>query len=152
MYPKFMSYKYLPSLEYCAGFFDGEGSVMIRYDRRCDSYILKVAVASVNIEVIEAMKNVWGGSICHYSPRKSHHSGWSEWYLQGGGAEPFLKAIRPYSLIKGTQIDLGLELLKTRIKPGKGRPLPQHIKDFRLELKNKLHALKTKGHGLRGAH
>lgn len=140
-----------PSLSYFAGFFDGEGSVLIRFDRRCNSYILKVTVTNCALAPLEAMQSRWGGCLVHVKGRKSHHSGWTEWQLQGGKAEPFLRAIRPYVLIKGQQIDLGLKLLSTRHWVGKGHRLTPETLAIRAALKEELHSIKTKGHGLRGA-
>lgn len=139
--------------EYAAGFFDGEGSVMIRYDKRCDSYILKVSVSNCCRDVLVCFREKWGGSIYDVVPTKAHHKGWSDWCLQGTGAKPFLISIRPFSTIKAEQIDLAFELLSTyRGRPGKGHRLPEEVKIKRAALKEKLHSLKTKGRGLRGAH
>ena len=141
------------SSEYAAGFFDGEGCIAIRYDKRCDSYILKVSVSNTCRSVLAAFQERWGGSMTENSPKKEHHQGWSDWLLQGRAGIPFLKDVHPYLVVKKEQSDLAFELINTYgTNPGRGHRLSQEVKDKRLELKEKLHSLKTKGKGLRGSH
>jgi hypothetical protein len=94
--------------QYCAGFFDGEGSVYAA-TRRKESPTIVVCISNTNLEVLEYHETKWGGSI---HARKRNNLCWQQqyqWVLNAKGAFRFLTAIQPYSIVKRKIINVALE-------------------------------------------
>lgn len=107
-------------LAWCAGFFDGEGSVGIyvrsrkhRVSKR-ELYELRVIVTQKDPAPLELFREAFGG----YS--RTSTSGCAKWCASSRVAERFLLAIRPYSVVKAEQIDVALAFQARRIPHGQG--------------------------------
>jgi len=106
------------SVQYMAGFFDGEGCVTIAKasERR---HWLQIRVGGVDAGTLEWVRENFGGCIGkqrRYSER--HRQAWY-WQLQASGAGKFLTEILRYSVIKRPQIEIGLRFRKECAKaPG----------------------------------
>ncbi|OHB71637.1 MAG: hypothetical protein A2W23_05045 [Planctomycetes bacterium RBG_16_43_13] len=96
----------MPSNEYWAGFFDGEGSVSIHNGLR-----MNVAIAQKKTFVLELAKKQFGGSI--YSKNSKITNPCSHWKITKKSLiVNFLEAIYPYSIVKKTEIEIGLRAVK----------------------------------------
>ena len=108
------------SLEYWAGFFDGEGAVWLAVCQRptlCRPQVsLKAAVCNTHRGVIEALvhdfpppagrvvNSFLGGPKDHVHRRQQY-----KWEMSGYSAYRFLKSLLPYLVIKRDQALLALE-------------------------------------------
>jgi Txe/YoeB family toxin of Txe-Axe toxin-antitoxin module len=128
---------------YLAGYLDGEGYFGI-YIVREKHYISCIKAVSVNREVIEWLKNSFGG---YFHERKFKNDNWKNaycWTLTDKRVVPFLKKIIPYLKIKRKQAEVILkrEKLKEKLKnmgARKGMVYPEailkDIKECYLEIK-----------------
>ena len=103
----------LPSLEWIAGFFDGEGCVNTQKPYKdCKSRLLRVSIAQCDRSPLEELKILFGGSIsCHKRAIEgSNHRDCFTWKVSAQKAEDFLTAIRPYVRVKRLQVEAALQL------------------------------------------
>lgn len=102
------------TIEYAAGFFDGEGCVNIQ--RRIDTrprragvgpgYLrLRVSVCNTHVGVLKALCAKFGGSVWTRVKSKPNHKPVFQWNISGPEAAVFLRAIRPHIIVKTEQID-----------------------------------------------
>lgn len=106
------------SLDYLAGFFDGEGCIGIA-SKACKpdsksgpSYVLNVQVTQIETFVLEEYKRQFGGSICtfrNFPEHKSRCKPYSKWHVASTNAYNFLLVIYPYLQQKRPQAILGIE-------------------------------------------
>lgn len=101
----------MPALDvrYVAGFFDGEGCIVISYSeaspkRSYRKMSLMVSVAQKNPEVLYLIRGMFGGQI-QINKRTGCHS--LRWSPRAGGI--FLKEIYPYLVVKKKQAELALQ-------------------------------------------
>jgi hypothetical protein len=95
-----------------AGFFDGEGSVML--SKTDAGMACKVSVSQKRPAVLQWLHSVFGGSMRHFARKtlRGLDSEAGEWALHGHtGPKVFLKIIRPYTRVKSEEIDVALSLL-----------------------------------------
>lgn len=105
-------------LPYAAGFFDGEGSVDIRWrvqkattGKSYERFELRVHVVQIATEPLEAMMARWGGSI---KLRKG--SNCSDWVITDSAAGRFIRDVRPFLMVKAAEADVALTFADT-IRP-----------------------------------
>lgn len=102
-------------LAYFAGLFDGEGCVYISRKKSTGvspSFGLHVNVSNCHRGVLELLERLYGGYVKHYTETRVNQRDWFTWQLSGGKmAAKFLQDIRPFSIIKADQINLGLEFV-----------------------------------------
>lgn len=117
---------------YMAGFFDGEGSIMISFHNRGKGirYHLYAAVAQSREkgkQICEDFKLCFGGSIQLVNKqKKSHHSQVYSWSVAVQQACKFLERIYPYLRIKKEQAELAIEFAK-KTSNYKGKCNPSEI-------------------------
>jgi len=103
-------------LAWCAGFFDGEGCVMLVRRQRTQNYVEHTVTAVIGQKrqapLVEIQKQ-FGGVLT-----KLTTSGCYQWRAHGSTAESFFKKIRPHLRLKGDEVDCALELRKTVKKHG----------------------------------
>lgn len=69
------------TIEYIAGFIDGEGSIIINERRK----IVRITIPQTNKEVLEKIKNFFGvGGVCNITKRKKH---WKDAWLYYSGSD-----------------------------------------------------------------
>jgi hypothetical protein len=103
-------------LVWAAGFFDGEGSVGIAKQERLGgkrrnwktavSYVLGVAICQKDPRPLELVHQMFGG---HFYPYQVKGVTYWRWHTWGGIALRFMQAIRPYVVLKGERLDIGIE-------------------------------------------
>jgi hypothetical protein len=96
-------------LAYAAGFFDGEGSILI--SRRKNTFFIYLRITSTDLHSLEWMASCFGGSVQNQTPNKLVKTCRPCWYwgLASKNAERFLKAIFPFLQIKREQASVALE-------------------------------------------
>ena len=105
----------MASLDYLAGFFDGEGCVSIirsmpwqHVERGWPpTYVLRVSVAGTRREIHDEFQLRFGGGVYSHPPRSLKHSQQWDWVVMCGKARDFLTAIRPLLIIKRYDADVG---------------------------------------------
>ena len=96
-------------LSYLAGFIDGEAWIGVTKKHKNCEYILSIAVANTNKDVLKCFKKYFEGSIVKQHRRKKYKIMYT-WKIQARKAEYFLKEIFPYLIVKKEQAKLGLKL------------------------------------------
>lgn len=131
-------------LAWAAGFFDGEGCVLVERGvmptcRAGFRTVLTASIAQTSLPCLEALKARFGGTIRTIK----HKTGtrWAVahmWRVQNLAARAFLVAVQPYTLVKRTQVDLALHypLLddQGRKYGNPGRPIPEHVIQERIRV------------------
>ena len=106
------------SIEYAAGFFDGEGSVSIQSPRKSSySWRLDIRVGQNDPAPLYELQRHWGGSV---SPVRERHY---QWCISSRKAAIFLRDIFPYLIVKKKSAKIGLELtehIEACSIPGRG--------------------------------
>jgi len=100
-------------LAYAAGFFDGEGSVLIDRGKQTKNpycgFRLEVKISSTSEEIIKCFKETFGAGTIEV--RKKYTSGgkdyWS-WIVAGNRAAEFLELIYPYLKVKSEDAEIGI--------------------------------------------
>ena len=98
---------------YFAGLFDGEGCVGIRtmITKNCErgmTYAMYCKVGMTNKEVIERLKETYGGSVNLKSENRAGRQDVWTWCAVGSKAKLFLNSIKPYCIVKKEAIDNAL--------------------------------------------
>lgn len=100
-----------PFVIWCAGFFDGEGSISIisKPPRNVSvEYHVNVTLTQNNEEVLREVQRRFGGSV--YGPWKTDKNPLKrQWVACRQKAHEFLLAIRPHLRVKAKQADLAIE-------------------------------------------
>jgi hypothetical protein len=104
-----------PSLEYLAGFFDGEGNIGI-YSGGGTGRTLRAQVTQADSEIARALlgyfKESWGGSVCRFN-RALRRNAWN-FQVGGDGARSLISDLRPHLILKAAQADLALLWFEAR--------------------------------------
>ena len=106
----------LPSIEYLAGIFDGEGCIALNklkpkgYTR--PGLQLKIDISMTHQKTVENFKDRWGGSYAEYS--RSRGKDYFRWNIHAKLALPFLEEIEPHLRIKNEQALIGIEFQRIR--------------------------------------
>lgn len=126
---------------YIAGFFDGEGCFQIirqrRKDRSSPTYQAIVTVSHTNYEVLEWLKEKYGGKIGYYPcSRGLGVIPVYRWALTGKkNTQPFVKDIQPFLRLKKDEVKIFQKFLdivdeewrKKRDRRGYVLPVPAEI-------------------------
>lgn len=145
-------------LAYAAGLFDGEGSIAITCSKSSNAsgkryHALTIRVTSTDPRATDWLLANFGSYV---SPQKTPdgHKPAFTWQSRAMHAERFLRAIRPYLIIKAAQADLGLLLRETKqvsrgSSAGGQRGSPAIITDelfaYRESLRQQVMALNRRG-------
>jgi hypothetical protein len=129
----------MPSVEYFAGHFDGEGCLdMCRHN---NGWRLRAAVKVCHLPVLDYYKATFGGIIRECSSGAKNKTLW-DWSLHNQAQLlAFLEAIAPFSLEKKMQIVVGLEWLYARRTFSKYR-VPQTFIEYGKQCATELSRLK----------
>ncbi|GAI09780.1 unnamed protein product [marine sediment metagenome] len=137
------------TLNYLAGFFDGEGCIYInkqknvRNPKRSITYQGAVEVANTKKEQLLLFSKYFGGKIrCYYDVDRPN--GKYFWRIVSRDAVKFCKVIKGYLLTKEEQAEVVIELHKT-MKPRGNAHVPDDIIKYREQLYQEMRTLnKTK--------
>ena len=107
----------LPSLEYVAGFFDGEGSIYI--ERPKNYYVLSVTITNQNWRLLDSIREQFGGSI---STQRAGVAGRNHdcytLFMRSKIGLAFLEAVYPFLRVKSKQawVAICFETRKSRLR------------------------------------
>ena len=127
-------------MSWAAGFFDGEGCVMIKLihskQRTRPFYQLRVSISQKAVAPLLEIQRAFSGSIFLHKDSNAH-----ELVLTSAAATRFLTSIRRYLRVKGPVADYGLALADTMDSKhaGRGRSVPTEITELRERLRQGLH-------------
>ena len=107
------------SLQYLAGFTDGEGCIQImrRHKERREDYGLRITITNTNLTILQYYLENFGGKI--HENKKQLERNWAlsyEWYLDGANAAQAIKCLLPFLIIKQKQAQIALKFQKTMHK------------------------------------
>ena len=100
--------------QYAAGFFDGEGCVLIERQSPRDGHpspkhALLVTIGNTHLPILRALRAEYGGRIGLNRKATERHKAYWQWRLGPSLAVTFLNRIRPYLVEKEPQAWLALE-------------------------------------------
>ena len=102
------------SPEYCAGLFDGEGTVYAANRQRPSgkrpSPTIMIFISNTNREIIDILQGDWGGSVWTRVHRDGGSQDQHQWALAPKMGYPFLKCIQPFVIIKRDVVAVALQL------------------------------------------
>lgn len=141
-------------LAWTAGFFDGEGSVIVELSKSVKCQFgyrtsLHATVTQTSIECLNRIKDVFGGSIKTYEFTCPNSSRWAvqyTWVVRNEAALSFLKKIEKYSIVKKEQIGVALNYPMYSAngkKFGNVNKMPEDIWNKRLEIRKSLQDIRA---------
>lgn len=142
-------------LAWAAGFFDGEGCVMVEKSKElaCKHGFrtsLHVTVTQTSKPCLELFLARFGGSILTSENRTPNGRRWAvqyRWVARNEEALAFLFAIKPYVVVKKSQVCAALAYpLKSddgKKYGSKGNPIPDEVMAARLVLRETLQNIRT---------
>lgn len=142
-------------LAWAAGFFDGEGSVLVELskEKQCLHGFrtsLHANVTQTSLPCLELFLNRFGGSIITSENRTPNGRRWSvqyRWVVRNEQALDFLAAIYQYTVVKKEQIEVALAYpLKNNSgkKYGnKSNPIPAEVMQTRLAIRTMLQNIRA---------
>ena len=96
---------------WAAGFFDGEGCVMIKHHRR-GSYYLEIRVDQVDPPPLLELQRLFRGTVGHHRRRHPHPPNWSDFYYWSCStreARRALETMLPYLRVKAELATLAIK-------------------------------------------
>jgi hypothetical protein len=93
---------------WAAGFFDGEGCIMISIHKPRGNCQLCVRASQIMKEPLEKMQELFGGTIYR------HKQDAYQWQVATQMAANMLKRVQPWLIVKRSQCDLALEFQSRR--------------------------------------
>jgi hypothetical protein len=141
---------------WAAGFFDGEGCVLVAKCKNTGSrggwnYYLQVSIAQQDKRPLSLIQEKFGGAVrlnkakAQYEKKKRHVYTWAL-VMTGAAAIRFLRAMEPYCVVKSEQVT---EALRWPINDGtsykgKWNPMPESERELRAEIRNNLIYIREK--------
>lgn len=109
-----------PSIEYLAGFFDGEGCLYAQKesDRSIPSF--QIRVSTTREEEPEYFHDRWGGSYYTHEPTNENHSQQWHWQATGETARIAVEQLLPHLRGKEEQAKLFLEAMSYKLQQKQG--------------------------------
>lgn len=133
------------SLEYAAGFFDGEGTISL--GRPGNRIELQVHTSNTNIPIIEAWRETFGGGITRLAANSAkNEKAQARWYITGADQQGhFLARLFPFLNVRQRQAQIALHYLSF-VRPWDRRtPLTEDERTIRAEFQASMAALNHRG-------
>jgi hypothetical protein len=142
-------------LAWAAGFFDGEGCVIVEISRekKCRHGFrtsLHATVTQTSLPCLHLFLEKFGGSINTTDYRTPNGRRWAVqyvWVVRNELAVEFLRAIYPYAVVKKTQIEAALEY---PLRAANGRkygsssnPIPDEVQERRVAIAHQLREIRA---------
>lgn len=142
-------------LAWAAGFFDGEGCVIVEISRekKCRHGFrtsLHATVTQTSLPCLERYVERFGGKIKTSDCRTPNGRRWAVqyvWVVRNENAVKFLQAIYPYTVVKAEQIEAAL---RYPLKAPNGRkygsssnPIPDEVQEERVRIAHELRAIRA---------
>lgn len=120
------------SLEYLAGFFDGEGCIVIDKDRRKKSpnyqLVARIKLAAHQSSVLYEFLKRFGGNIYNHKAYVTFYysaKAQKSWRVNGQFAYSFLLTISPFLVLKKPQAELAMEFYTSKFNRSGTAVLPE---------------------------
>lgn len=128
------------SIEYLAGFFDGEGYITFssRSGGKSTRYLV-IGVSNCNKNVIDAVQESFGGSshVMHKpKPERGHRGSW-QWKCCSNVAYDLLIQMLPYLIVKKEEAEIAIEFQQRR-RANKNLGMSRSLSDIDREIDNQL--------------
>ena len=95
-------------IQYLAGFFDGEGCIVLRRGRKTPT----LTVTQVDPRPLRLFEEEFGGRVTkRQAPRKEAHRQAYRWDIHAGAVQALVR-MRPFLIVKAEQADLAIEAAK----------------------------------------
>ena len=104
-------------LIWAAGFFDGEGCVLIRKNGR--TYVVRITVSQVNPTPVRLLKDLFRGHISYQQPKNKNWSAQWKWEQDSKSAVETLKLLLPFLKVKADVAELAIEFQKGKKRGNK---------------------------------
>lgn len=122
-------------LAWAAGFFDGEGCVLVNPRLNGSAHSLFVSVTQQNPFALYMLKNRFGGNVTpdktatsdSYQRKKGATLIW-RWKSSSTEAFKFLEGIQPYVVVKADQVRIALEFPGIGVRFCRQNPVPEDLK------------------------
>jgi len=114
---------------YCAGLFDGEGCATIRKHvskRARRTYVFNCAVSMTDIAPLLFLHNHFGGSVSKRTRLGTQYVQYA-WFTSARKALYFAETILPFSMVKKSQLEVGITFQKSLICKGYGPVTDQEL-------------------------
>jgi hypothetical protein len=146
----------MASVEYLAGFFDGEGCIGIRkpslHGVRSDLYALWIGVSNTDPRPLQYFVKAFGGSVRGPYHGKRNHKPIYQWKVCSRQAENSLRAMLPYLIVKKDRAEIGIahrELFKgnniLRHGPNADKEKRNFVLAMRASMYQQMHKLNARG-------
>lgn len=136
-------------LAWIAGFFDGEGCIVIRLGVKSNHYNHMVYVGIGQVEkgsfLLQQLYKVFGGSICFHKSKNNKHGNKYSWGIGAQKAIKFLLTIYPYLRLKKQHALLAVELHETGDYRGTKMQIPLEIYCLRETIAEEIRYLNKRG-------
>lgn len=109
------------SLEYLAGFIDGEGSIQIargHWQHMTRGYTLHLAAKQTDPRPLQMLADRFGGRVIRVVPTQPRRLAHYRWGIVARQAEVAIRALEPYLIVKRDQANLALRFRALRYTPG----------------------------------
>ena len=136
-------------LAWAAGFIDGEGSIRAtKNSHNSDAVVLRVQVAQVDPRPLQALVDMFGGSVTGpYFHKNVKHRKYYAYARVGSNAVTLLRQILPYLKTKQEEAQLGIdfwEYNQTVKNPGRRGTSPE-VQERRNSFVTELKEMKNRG-------
>lgn len=121
---------------YIAGFFDGEGSVIVRaaIHNNIINYELIISIGQNDTSVLRYIQQIFGGRIANPKYEFTRKKQTPDLRMEASKASFFLEMILPYLKVKRKQAELAIAFQKLIFPKGKCKKVDQYTWDKRKEL------------------
>ena len=142
-------------LAWAAGFFDGEGSVIVELSKEKDCVhgyrtSLHANVTQTSLPCLQLFMERFGGSITTSENRTPNGRRWSvqyRWVVRNENAAAFLRLIAPYVIVKKEQVDVALQYPMVNAEGkkygGRHNPIPDEVMQARLSVRTLLQNIRA---------
>lgn len=142
-------------LAWAAGFFDGEGTVIVEMSKQkgCKHgfrTVLHAAVTQTSTPCLQLYLEKFGGSIITSENRTPNGRRWSvqyRWIVRNEAAMQFLRAIEPYVVVKKEQVQAALKYPLYSANGKKfgntANPIPDDVMAARLAIRELLQKIRA---------
>lgn len=125
-------------LAWAAGFFDGEGCVLVSERLNKTVYQLFTTVTQQEPTALHLLKQRFGGNVTpdktatsdSYTRKRGAILVW-RWKATSAEAYAFLQSIQPYVVVKAEQVRAALEFPDVGVHFCKSRPMPEDVRTAR---------------------
>ena len=126
---------------WAAGFFDGEGCILIRKVHPSNRYAVRITVSQVNPTPIKVLHDLFGGHVSYQVPKNQNWNAQWKWEQDSKACVATLEKLRSYLIVKQDVADLAIQFQALKRKGIKTTP---ELLSLEQEFKQKISSLNRK--------